>query len=79
MKKKKVIPMNELMLARRNAGLTQKEVGEILKLDSNTVSNHERGTVLVTLAQLAMYAKLYGVDDYRDLCPAPATVRKYFR
>lgn len=77
MKKKRVIPMYELMLARMNAGLTQKEVAKILHISPNTVSNHECGTVLITLAQLQLYADLYKVEDYRELCPTPKVIRKY--
>lgn len=74
--KKKTIAMTELKMARINAGLTQAEVGEALGMDKNTVCNHETGRALVNIRQIILYAKLYKVDDYRDLCPNPSRIHK---
>lgn len=76
MSKKGTIAMTELKMARELAGLTQTDVAEILKIDRNTVSNHEKGKVMVTIKQVMLYAKLYGVSDYRDLCPTPERAKR---
>jgi transcriptional regulator with XRE-family HTH domain len=56
---------------RELAQLTQEEVAERLGLGQGTFSKWERGTISITLAQLAALAALYGVDRPALLLDAP--------
>jgi transcriptional regulator with XRE-family HTH domain len=65
-----------LRQARRDAGLTQAEVGRRLGLRQNHVSRVETGERRIDPTELAAFARLYGkpLDYFLDLPPAP-TVR----
>lgn len=76
--KKKIVPLTELKVARIKAGLSQADVGRMLKVSTQTVSNHETGKGAVTLLQLKVYSDIYGVADYKDLLPTPEELKKFY-
>jgi transcriptional regulator with XRE-family HTH domain len=52
---------SRLALARERAGLTQRQVAEMLELHRPAISETEAGRRNVTAAELAKLAKIYGV------------------
>ena len=59
---------------RQQAGLTQEQVAEHLKIGMEAVSRMERGIVLPTIARLAELAQLFGcelADFLRETSPRP--------
>ena len=51
----------KLAACRVNAGKTQKEVAAEMHISNVTVNAHENGTIKPSVAQLQMYATIYGV------------------
>ena len=51
-----------LEAARVNAGLSQKEVADILKVSNKTVSNWENGKSFPDAPQIVKICELYGVS-----------------
>ena len=59
---------------RQQAGLTQEQVAEHLKIGMEAVSRMERGIVVPTIARLAELAQLFGcelADLLRETSPRP--------
>jgi transcriptional regulator with XRE-family HTH domain len=59
---------------RQQAGLTQEQVAEHLKIGMEAVSRMERGIVVPTIARLAELAQLFGcelADFLRETSPRP--------
>lgn len=55
------MPKISLEAARVNAGLTQKELAEILGVSNVTVVNWEKGNTEPTISQLKLISKLSGI------------------
>lgn len=55
--------MSKLKELRLKAGLSQKEVAEILNIRQNTLSYHETGVSLLNANQIKTLAVLYGVTS----------------
>ena len=68
-------PLNNLLLARRNAEFTQQEAADELGISIGAIQNHESGKSQPTIDMLRRYAGLYGIDDYRMLLPSEAELK----
>ena len=63
-----------LAAARVNAGMTQKEVAEIMKINKQTVCNWEKGKVIPKPAQLEMMCRIYNISADFIFLPSTSTL-----
>jgi transcriptional regulator with XRE-family HTH domain len=54
--------MKRLALIRREKGLTQRELGNLAGIDSNTISRYEHGRLIPTITAVARLARTLGVS-----------------
>lgn len=63
-----------LMELRQDAGLTQKELGNVLHVSSGTISNYENGVHLPDVEKLIVFANFFNVTTDYLLCRTSVNV-----
>lgn len=63
-----------LMELRQDAGLTQKESGNVLHVSSGTISNYENGVHLPDVEKLIVFANFFNVTTDYLLCRTSVNV-----
>ena len=62
-----------LAAARVNAGMTQEDVAQILKVSNKTIGNWEKGLSIPSAATLFTLASLYGIPEDNIFLPSKST------
>ena len=63
-----------LAAARINAGLTQGDVAQKMKISKQTIVNWEKGKVIPKQAQLEMMCRLYNISSDNIFLPTKSTL-----